>query len=265
MLLVAAAVLALSVDPPRTAPPAPWPAPGSSWCRLRLEARKAIFKGSADIRVARVPAADVVTELRQWPEGGARIPVGEVAVFRLESKATMRGEALRTTWLDAAGLLQDDGREGRRGTLRRFGASGLHAWKARGSGIVEERFVALEDPGPRAIVDVAGLLWLATGLRMDREGATMKVAVVSHGAVVPLDLSAKGTETIQSRGGAVVARRVLIRPTDPEAEASLFGLRGDVDLLLETSSGMPVELRGRVAKLGAVRVRVVEVVPEAAP
>lgn len=261
----ACALLGACAAPSRAEPQdaVSWPAPGASWRSLHLEARKAIFRGSVDLRAERRPAADVAADLRSCPDGDARKPDGEVVVFSLVTDASFRSRASRTTWADASGLLQDDGREGKRQSTRRFAPAAFCQWRQKGKSPWEERRVAFERLPGRPLVDVGSMLWLATGLRLDREGARLDVAVVSKGRVLPLRLEAKETATIErGHGDRVETRRVLIASED-EHDASLFGLKGDVDLYLSLADGMPVELRGHVEKLGAVRVRVRAVEAEA--
>lgn len=258
-LLVLAALAAPSI------PAEPLLPAGRSWSALDLSAKKGLLRGQVELTCSRVQAEDADRELVAWPEGG-RAPEGEVLKCTTCTSATFRADATRTTWLDARGLLQDVAHEGRRRSTRRFGVSGYRQWRRKGDSAkapVDEKTVTFSG-APRPVIDVASLLWLAAAHRLERDGARLSVGAVSKAGLVPLDVRADDVRDLDCGQATVRARRVLIEPpeSDEEHPATLLGMTGPVELYLDMTSGLPLELRGTVARAGLIRARVVKAVAE---
>jgi hypothetical protein len=265
MLPVQALALILLLQAPE-APSGAVVEPGS-WSRLEFRARKGLVKGSVSLTARPARAEEGQAELRPWPDGTAREPAGGLIAFTTSTRATFRGHLERTTLMDDVGLVQDVVVEGKRRTTRRFGANGLHRWRERGGKVEEMHVTWVAPPDGRPIVDVAALLWLVTARRLDREGASLHVAVVSKGRRIGVDATAREIAEIESLAGAearpVLARRVEIEPAEDDEEESvtLLGMQGGIDLYVEVGTGRPVEIRGKVPKIGRITARVVGAEP----
>ena len=260
MMILLAALAAGSPEPPGPLFPA-----GRAWCALDLSAKKGLLRGQVSLACRRIPAGEADRDLVAWPEGG-REPEGEVLTCTARTAATFRAEATRTTWLDAKGLLQDQAREGRKRSTRRFGVAGYRQWRTKGDAgrsAAEEKTVTFGGE-PRPVVDVASLLWLATAHHLEREGGSLAVGAVTKGTLVPLAVRSQEVVDLDCGDSTVRARRVVIEAADDDDDhpPTLLGMTGPVELYLDVATGLPRELRGTVAHAGLIRARVVRAVAE---
>jgi hypothetical protein len=261
------AALLLQAAPPAPAEPAPVAAP---WTRVRFEARKGLLHGDVVMTLRSATADEVRARLMAWPEGAAREPMGEVQVFETRTKATFRAEVRRTTWIDDAGVLQDETIEGKRRSLRRFGTDGAHQWKERltdgGPSAREEKQLTWPLPTDgRPIWDVAALIHAATVQRLQVRDAPLEFAIVTKGRRVAVEAVPGPLVELEVDGARgctkVAARRIDVRPSteDDEESVAVLGMRGDVQLFVDAVTGRPLEVRGTVPHVGLIRARVVEI------
>ena len=120
-----------------------------------------------------------------------------------------------------------------------------------------------------------GLLYQASALRLDREGAKAKLHIHAKGRLLEVSVEAKelvsvGVDHEVTRGGKTERvegkrelRRVLVSGDaadgkDEESPVGLLGMSSGLELFLEPGTGLPVEVRGKVAKIGELRVRLAE-------
>jgi hypothetical protein len=124
--------------------------------------------------------------------------------------------------------------------------------------------------------DGYGLLVLACSPRLDLDGSTLTATVPSRAGALAVTLVARDVRQVRARytcgpddarrgrvERAVTVRRVEITArssteSDVEPEVGLLGLTGPIEVDVGVVDRVPVEVRGRVPKLGRVRVKLVE-------
>lgn len=261
---------------------------------LRFRASKALFlSGEVRLELTRRPADAALEDLATCQDGRACAPAGDcVLLLDAHTQATLH-ESQELTWVDGGrhDVLQTlAARRARRWRLTRATEDGHHQWTRRPadkkqrkrsveewSDRSEEHVVwqAAEDGGPRS--SSFGLLYQATALRLDREGASASLQVHSKGRLLRLRLEARELVEVdvdlqRSQGGRTrhlkgeqALRRVTVDGDAVGADGSespvgLLGMSSGIELFLEPGTGLPVEVRGDLPKLGRLRVRLVEAV-----
>ncbi len=276
--VVATVLLAATLAPP---PPA--------WREVRLEARKLWLEAEAAVSVERCPLAVVARDLRTPPLGDAALPAtSEVDVVRVRVRLP-GGRAERiTVWLDAAtgAVLQSAKRRFGRGAywkVRRYTDDGYYEWRTepdepgdlalpppRWSDEFERR-VVLDPPTGAVVTDPYALL--AAMAQLERATGPVVVATRRGPAVIRLVPSPRrprpATLAFRWPGGSGTLtvprpRAVRVQVTPPaglepeEVRTGIFGMRGDLEIVLDPRLGIPLEIRGRARHVGRVRVRAVD-------
>ncbi len=261
---------------------------------LQFKASKAvIFSGKVRIEARVLSTEEARAELRSCPDDEAKGPDGDhVILLDATTKAPFHSSQ-ELTWIDRSdqGVLQTIAvRKGRRRRLIRATGTGHHQWTRRPTNKREGKR-SLDDWTDRSEKHVAwptgaasgarsssfGLIYQAAALRLDVEGASAQVRVFSKGELHEVTLTAEDLVAVdvnlQREEGGVLQRvrgeRELRRVTvtgdvvgaeDSESPVGLLGMSSGIELFLEPGTGLPLEIRGVVPKLGALRVRLVEAV-----
>lgn len=130
-----------------------------------------------------------------------------------------------------------------------------------------------DDADCRAILEPSQLLYLLgaidlaqppTDLCIFSDGSVSKLLFEPRGETsIAIDFEETSATGTRQRKEKVKARCVVIRSQtldgQPGGELELLGLEGDVEIFLDTSQGLPLEVRGKLPHLGNVRVGLVGV------
>lgn len=273
------------------------PALGSSapeWSRVELRARKLAITARTTLALQRLDARTVEPMLARAPELEGIAP--EAAdVLRIDARSAALGtESMLSVWLDplSGRALQrervDTVRDGRY-KLQRYVDGGVYEWQRRGDAtnrdadpsswrLKRERLDRFSGTGhdDGIVTDTLALLYLAAGLRERSSGEALRYRVYSDGGLYEVSLLSRGVERVSasyrwrrgnesgSASGKVEMLHVgfeaaLIESEEPDAAFDLLGLEGDIELYLDPASGAPLQLTGRDARLGKIRIYATEV------
>jgi hypothetical protein len=270
---------------------AAWGAVEPPFLSLHFKASKAvILSGDVRLEVTTQPAEEALADLRECRDGSARLPAGDdVVVIDATTRATLHLSQV-ITWIDPGdqGVLQTlAARRGRRWRLIRATEDGHHQWTHRPKDKKQskrpiddwtkrsEKHVTWEADEGRPRTASFALLYQAAALRLDRPGASAVLQVHAKGrllnvalqarelAEVEVDLQRKQGGEERRVKGVQRLRRVTVDgdaagDDGSESPVGLLGMSEGMELYLEPGSGLPVEVRGKVPKLGDLRVRLVE-------
>jgi hypothetical protein len=275
------------------------------WTELELEARKLFLKATTRVSVRLEPATVVEGDLRVPPEGVPRQPTGpRVAVVSLSSDLPFGRRQASTAWVDAASGAALQGERlstGRKPSWKqwRYLDGGRYVWRVSPHDPNEEsldrsawtrrrdRLERWREVVPSGLVvsDSYALLYLVSAGRLDRGGSELRFCLEADDRLVEVRLVAGelitdrfeleevagGSTRVRSGEIRAQAVRGLGRPVGggggaEDVDLGFLGLKGEVTILLEEGTGMPLEVRGRAEGVGRVTVRVrrVVLVPEAA-
>ena len=275
------------------------------WTELELEARKLFLKAATRVSVRLEPATAVEGDLRVPPEGVPSQPVGSrVAVVTLSSDLPFGRRETARAWVDplsGAALQGERLRMGRKPSWKqwRYLDGGRYVWRVSPQDPNEEsldcsawtrrrdRLERWREAVPSGLVvsDSYALLYLVSAGRLDRGGSELRFCLEADDRLVEVrlvageliaerfELEEVAGESTRVRTDKIRARAVrgLGRPVAGGAGAEdvdlgFLGLKGEITILVEEGTGMPLEVRGRAEGVGKVTVRVRRVVlaPEAA-
>lgn len=274
------------------------------WVELRLSAHKLFLSAATTLRVERVDASMLAGSLRTPPRGKP-VPLTGPEAVALTSETDLpfgRNETV-TTWLDptSGAAIQADKLTRGHSPYRkvfRYTDRGVYAWRSapadpkaaaedpsawtRRSESFQESPIA--PPSGLPITESYALLYLASAARLDRPDSQLRLVILSEARLVELTFNAG--ELIQKRvtfdeawpgaerhrsGGLLLRRvRVTARPLDAadggaDVDLGFLGMRGDLTILVEVGTGIPVELSGHAEHVGALTVRLDRVVLRQAP
>lgn len=263
------------------------------WRRLDLAASKFLLSASTTLTVERVEARTLGPVLRTPPEGTPLGPRGpEVLTLSTESELPFGRRERTVLWLDAASGAALQGHKvvtGRKPyeKLFRYTTEGFFFWRAAPSSGAEERAgpegwskrrsrlvrASPALPEGAVVTDSYALLYLASAARLDRPGAGLRVVLLaeeqpvelhfSSGGLVQdrLDYRERGTDGSRRRNQEVLQRVVTVsgqplggQGRADEVDLGFLGLRGDVRILLDARSGLPLQLQGRTDRIGELTV-----------
>ncbi len=262
--------------------------PAVGWHRCELEAHRLFLKATASITVERCPLGAVAADLRTPPLGEGVLPTGRmVDVIRVEASLPFGRRERITVWIDPAtgAVLQNEKRRFGKGAywkVRRATDDGYYEWRTEpdlpGDHILPppqwsdraEHQVVFDPPPPPGTVVTDPYALLAALPALER--SDRPVAVVSGRLAVPVRIHRAEPETARADvllrwpGGARTARRLPVRPVQirvappPGVErgkvrTGVFGMRGDLEILVAEGTGLPVAIRGRAPGVGRVTVR----------
>ena len=274
------------------------------WVELRLSAHKFLLGASTTLRVEPVGASALAGALRTPPHGKPATLSGPDAVALTSETDLPFGRSERiTVWLDPAtgAAIQAEklslGHDPYRKVFR-YTDRGEYTWRSapanateavedpnawtRRSGSFQESPIA--PPAGLALIEPYALLYLASAARLDQADAQLRLAILSDGRLIELMFTADGL--VQKRatfdeawpgGGRREGRvlmlrkvRVTARPlnaagTGADVDLGFLGMRGDLTILVEAGTGIPVEVSGHAEHIGALTVRLDRVVLRQAP
>lgn len=289
-LAIAAMTLPLAAHPARLDPGA------IAWRELHLSAKKLFVTATTRVELRQAGAQEVRRELSQIELAGGLEP--RSAVYAVEIDVTIAGRRSSDLVLfepnDAAALLRRKESFGKDpyDKIYRHGRSGV-ALRRRAPAIAAEQKLAAERwsqierfhyPHPDGIArtcpvvsEPSALLYVVSALRLERgeeaelcvfTGKRLHRVLIQGGGLESLPGSyvevAAGGRTVE-RSGPFQVRRLIVRPRPIEPggsteEFELLGLAGDVELLVERESRVPLLIAGRLSHLGPVEVRLDRVV-----
>lgn len=273
-LLLAAPVLATSLP---------------DWMRVELRARKMAITARTTLSLQRLDADAVGPILARAPELDGVAPES-AEILRIDAESAALGtRSMLSLWFDPGSgqALQrervDTVRDGRYKLLR-YIQGGVYEWQRRGDPtnrdadpstwrLKRERLVRFSgsQSDPRAVTDTLALFYLAGELRKRPSGESLRCRVYSDGGLYTVSLVSGGTEPVSvsyewRRGGQrgsesgrpellrVGIEAELIEADEPDAAFDLLGLEGDIRLHIDPVSGAPLQLSGRDARLGKLKI-----------
>jgi hypothetical protein len=264
------------------------------WSELSLSAHKFFLGASTTLRAERRPVAGLAALLRVPPEGvGVALPDHDVVVLTSDTDLPFGRDETVTLWLDPATGAAIQAEKLTRGhdpyrKVFRYTDLGVYTWRSapanaheaasgprtwtRHGGSWERSPVPL--PPNLPLTDSYALLYLASAARLDRPGVRCSLAILSEGRLVELTFTADGlvqerasfAETWpggqRHRAGQVLARKVQVSarpagaaPGGSQVDLGFLGMRGDLTILVEDGTGIPIELSGHAEHIGALTVR----------
>jgi hypothetical protein len=267
----------------------PYDADRPGWRSLELSAAKFLLRANTRVEARLQSSAQIADSLRDTPVGRP-VPPPEVVLELTHSTTGLGRESLTTLWLDpwtGAALQrtqQDSGSDPRLRTYRftDIGAYHYTRWPATPAeqalppaqwSRIEEGLRKYDAPGlVGPVTEPNGLLWLAAAAELLKPGDQVQIHAYSRRHLHRVTIEAAAWRSIrvdheerspagsQRRRGTVQALVLRIRgsPLDPAADAEdfeLLGLRGDLELLLDPRTRVPLELHGRVRVVGQLTVR----------
>ncbi len=264
-----------------------------AWTELRFKASKLMFRATAEIRLQRAQRGEVRADLidpekRRWidPSDDRNL------LLRADSRVLGRQSTARL-WMassDVAAFQRDELSRGRRYKIYRYADTGVYVQTRRPAGgerrkpharwsLVEAAYsphpIALE-AGQR-IAEPLALLLVVSAASLDQVGDTAEILVLSKGLLVDVEMQVIARElssvryTEVSRAGSrevsgpVDVLRIAVRGRQAgarggrasagleSADLVLMGLKGDLEMLLDADSKIPLRIVGKIPLLGRVR------------
>ncbi len=274
------------------------------WAELSYSAHKLLFGATTVIRVEGLPA-ETVTELLRTPPTGRQVPLptgGAAAVSVTTDLPFGRDETVRLFFdpNTGAALGGEKTMLGRSAyhKLLRYTDGGLYTWRSapandRETALSPEGWTRhkeylveppLRPPQGTPVIDSYALLYLVTAARLDRRGSGLRIVMLADDRYVEMAFATGGLTYSRvsfdeiwpggsrHRDGNVVTRTVratarALGATDTSEDVDLgfLGMRGALTIYLETGTGLPVALSGRVQHIGEVTVRLTRAVLKTAP
>jgi hypothetical protein len=262
------------------------------WQRIELGASKLLLSATTSLAVESLTAGRAAGFLRAVPEGMA-VPVGpEVVALTTDTVLPFGRHEVTTVLLDplTGAVLQGDklvtGRKPYQKVFR-YTREGFFFWRAAPASPSEEkaspedwskrraRLVRAAAPLPEGAVvtDSYALLYLVSAAGMNRQGSAFATCVLADDQPVELRFQAGGlvqqdADFRERRAGGSLRRRgpVLLRTVVVKARAvsgqtgggdvdlGFLGMRGDVRILVEARTGLPVQVVGRTDTIGELTV-----------
>jgi len=261
------------------------------WTELQFRARKMGFSLTAKMELA-APSADAAAKALVVPvEGTAVAPGASIRSIRLQSGFVGRNSEITVFFDPATGqalqLEQLDSGKRNRFRVARFCAEGIdaqrrepeegetkrphaewskssHRWEAYPGWAGDDLLVS----------DPTALFYVAAAAPLEKPGDRYQVPVFTRGNLILVEMTVRAVDRVQvdyttgaggnSRvKGAAEALRISLDaqhldPDSDESDLELMGLRGDVEMLVDRETRLPLELSGKVPIAGRVKVRLVE-------
>lgn len=258
-----------------------------AWTEAEFKAQKLFLTARSAVRLRSVPAANAAAEWIESPHGVNVQPAGpQVIEITLETSG-VGGESTDQVWFDPARadafqrLKTRHGKKGYRKAIR-FSDEGTFIRRSAPSNGAEGRLPPAEwskieiffyphaaGDGCAGVTEPSVLFYVLSADAGLREGASRRLCVFSDKQVVPVEVAVTGSEEVEvdyvekpareSASRRVDAWKVAVRPLAEDADFEFLGLDGAVEVLLEKTSRLPVELRGRIRGFGRVAVRLTAV------
>lgn len=256
------------------------------WTRLELEAHKLFLSARSEVRLRSLSAFDASAGWIESPHGVGILPQGPRVFEVTIDTAIMGRESTDSVWFDprrvdaVQRIKMRFGKKGYRKVIRhsdegtfvrrtapidgREGRGPFSEW----SKLETFFYPHAADDGCRHVTEASVLFYL---LSADPDLAAVgpeprRVCVYSGETVIPVAIAVEGTEklavdyadsAVDASAGSreVDAWRVALRPVAGDGDFELLGLDGDIEVLIEQVSRVPVEVRGRISGLGRVTVK----------
>lgn len=269
------------------------------WSELRLGAAKLVLSAVTTIRLEQVDQANASKALRTPPTDGAVAPGdGPVTLLTVTTEMPFGRAETTRVWLDgttAAALQTERVSTGRKPSTKvlRYTDVGAYSWRrspltsaevplgVAGWTKLRERYApTIPTPPIGAVVtDPYALLPLIAAARLERQGASCKVLTISDDHLIELSFvagrllgyqakldeswpggSRRRERQLVARSIQVSARPFAARSMSGDVDLGFLGLRGTVEILIEHSTGLPLELKGRASSIGELTISVERVV-----
>lgn len=261
------------------------------WTDIEFTASKFFLSATATLGIRAEPIADLARTLVEAPGTKPLLPASSAA--KLHYTASGAGaDADVTLWLDAktgAALQTIQVSKGTHPRLRidRYTPSGIYQITQRPAGDHEndlppEKWTDRSEASKaypeivagRPVLEPTSLLWLLAVSGLERKGDRIELLVYSHKHVNRVEVEVLGSRNARvdyrERAGSVERRRqgrsqllrIRIAGTSVAPEPNqdndfeMLGLRGDIELLLDPVTRVPVELRGRAKVIGEIALRI---------
>ena len=274
------------------------------WVELRLSAHKFFLSAATSLRVERVAAATLAGRLRTPPSGRPATLTGPDAVaLTSETDLPFGRDETVTVWLDPAtdAAIQAEKLAGGRSSYRkvfRYTEHGEYTWRSAPTDSREaagdpsawtrrsesfQQSPVVPPPG-LPITESYALLYLASAARLDQPDARLRLAILSDARLIELAFTPDGLVRKRvsfdeswpggqrRRSGELLLRKVRVtaRPLDAagggaDVDLGFLGMRGDLTILVEVGTGIPVELSGHAEYIGLLTVRLDRVTLRQAP
>jgi hypothetical protein len=260
------------------------------WTSLEFGARKMGFSMTANLALGSSAAASAPSLVAPG-EGTPLQPTGTVESLRMRTSFVGRNSDATTlfdpTTARAFQQVQIDSGKRQRFRVNRYCEQGVFTlrrtpekgeeklpherWTKASQNWEEYPAWAGED---LLVADASTLFYVAAAAPLARPGDRHQVPVLAKGNLILVELTVLGTQSVKVdyesvAGGtgsrvkrAVDALRVSLDaqhldPDSTEGDLELMGLQGDVELLLDPETRLPLEFSGRVPVAGKVTVRLV--------
>jgi hypothetical protein len=267
--------------------------PAVPWSVLHFSAHKLFLKATATVRAEVVPTEATAAAIRRPPRGQA-VPVPSPWLVRVTTESDLpfgRSEVSAVLLDPATGAAVQAEKEVRGShpyaKVFRYLSRGFFEWRMAPSGDREARLApeawshrkeelvtaAGVYSGPVAITDPYALLYLVSTARLDAKGASLDAYIVSDERLVRLVFHDDGLTYAHAsfdeswpggaarRSGDILVRTVRVTGEPVGADTGLgevdlgfLGMRGELTILLEVGTGVPVELSGHARTIGHLRV-----------
>jgi hypothetical protein len=264
------------------------------WTALELTATKLLMSARARVETSSITTASVAARLVTTPTGRAVVPGPEMIEVVYRASGLGR-ESVTMLWAEPSSgatvqQFQED-IEGRR-RQRTYRYTDVGAWHyTRRPATPQEESLAPSQwtdlsqglrPFPasthgRPVGSPPVLLWMASAADLSRRGDRLEVLTFSRRHLHQVVMEVTGTRAVKvdyvEKSAASGTRRrqerieaIAIRlrgvpmdaPGDDDEPFELLGLRGDLELLLDPQTRVPLQLKGRVKIAGPLTVRLRE-------
>ena len=256
------------------------------WSRVNLKATRLFMSMHAEIRIEQSPADAVTPSLREPGRGNAVMPAAAVVDMNYVTEGLGRqtdvtllmdpheGYALQRVSLDS----------GNKQRFRVYRFTDIGAWHDTRWPVDGEESLQPESwtehseglrPYPDSvagnpITEPTGLIYIAAASPLAKPGDRMEILTFARRHVHRVTLEVAEPETLpveyreitaagaRTRKEKIQPVRILIRgqaveDEDEEDEFDLLGLRGDIELLLDPETRLPLRLSGNVRIVGRVK------------
>lgn len=261
------------------------------WSRLTMSASKFFIRTEATLEYRLLPRDEAIGDFVALPEGMAPIPPKSDTIATMDVRNEFLGRDSRTRfWFDATSgqafqwnVVESGKRE--RYKMSRVLADGIWVRRKNPAGKsekgkphtqwtkVNERVEPFEGlPPGRSLAVSAGLFYVMATAALDHPGDQVHLYLESDERVFPVALRVKRMEQIKvdyERSGPggkkrvrgkVPALRLSVKPLPPKGmhpnDFKLVGLEGDVDVWLDPEGRYPLQVAGKVAYAGHVKIRI---------
>jgi hypothetical protein len=261
------------------------------WTTLDFSASKFLLTARASVSTRTLPASETAGQLATTPIGRPVTPGSEVTeiIYRASGFGM---ESVTTLWMDPSSgstlqqIQEDQGNRQRQRTYR-FTDVGAYHYTRRPADSRQKSLPASQwtdlSQGMRAyspstpsqpVTTATVLLWMASAAELSRSGDRLEALTFSRRHLNRVTLQVTGQRTVNvdfteqdpvsgsSRRRASVDALVLKLSATPadaqpddEEPFELLGLHGDLELLLDPRTRVPLQLRGQVKIIGQVTIR----------